>query len=136
MRPEDVDAGLVEKAARHRFARHFAKYPEITWESTFENIRAKYLASAADYLAAVMPEIQAQALRDAAGEMEAEYEERTAKSGAYGQTKIRAALLMGAGMVRKRAARLTATTDYPGWYADGSGKPVLDPPTTEESTDD
>lgn len=50
--------------------------------------------------------IQVQALRDAAGDMDAEYEERTAKVGAYGQTKIRAALLTGAGYARKRADQI------------------------------
>lgn len=45
-------------------------------------------------------------LRDIAAEMEADYEERTAQSGSYGQTKIRAALKMGAGMLRNRADRL------------------------------
>lgn len=54
-----------------------------------------------------LAEARAQALREAADEMEAEYEERTAKSGAYGQMKIRAALLMGAGMVRNRADRMS-----------------------------
>lgn len=54
-------------------------------------------------------EVAATALTEAADEMDADYEERTVKSGAYGQTKIRAALLMGAGMVRNRADKIRRT---------------------------
>lgn len=72
MRPEDVPAELVEKAARHRFGRHLGHYPEITWESVAESIRAKYLASAADYLAAVLPEIREEAERVLLHEMQNE----------------------------------------------------------------
>lgn len=63
-------------------------------------------------LLAAAPLIAGRALREAASEMDAEYEERTAKSGAYGQTKIRAALLMGAGMVRDRADRIEKGADH------------------------
>lgn len=85
------------------------EWPSWVDLATRDRLREKFRHA----LAAVLPEIQAQALRDAADEMEAEYEERTTNSGAYGQTKIRAALLMGAGMVRDRADRLTATAEGP-----------------------
>jgi hypothetical protein len=69
--------------------------------------RRVYLREAARaVLVAVGPHIAAQALRDAAGDMDAEYEDRTAKVGAYGQMKIRAALLTGAGYARKRADQI------------------------------
>jgi len=57
-------------------------------------------------LVAVGPMIAAQALRDAAEDMDAEYEARTAKVGSYGQMKIRAALVTGAGYARKRADQI------------------------------
>lgn len=116
MRPEDVPAKWVEKAARTympgafngEVEKHYPNspdLPEIKRQQARDHVRP--------ILAAALPEIQAQALREAADEMEAEYEERTAKSGAYGQTKIRAALLMGAGMVRSRATRLTTPNEEP-----------------------
>lgn len=95
MRPEEVPDELVEKAK-----------PYVSGMVQTQNEWGDALVRR--IIAAVLPEIQAQALREAAAEMEAEYEERTAKSGAYGQMKIRAALRMGAGMVRNRADLLTA----------------------------
>ena len=62
-------------------------------------------------LVAVGPHIAAQALRDAAADMDAEYEARTAKVGSYGQMKIRAALLTGAGYARKRADQIEKKGD-------------------------
>lgn len=64
------------------------------------------LAAFDRWLAAHDREVAAKALRDAADEMRAEYEERTAKVGSYGQTKIRAALLTASGMCSNRADRI------------------------------
>lgn len=91
MRPEDVDAALVEKAARVMNARAGG------WEGDW----AEFAPEARHILAAVLPEIQAQALEEAAVE--------ALGIGVWSGMQInvgrRAASWLG-----KRAARLRATT--------------------------
>lgn len=48
----------------------------------------------------------AQALKDLAAAWDAEYERLTAKAGAYGNTKVRAAYRLGSGLLAQAAAKL------------------------------
>src|SRR5690606_4986101 len=64
MRPGDVPAELAEKMARARkSAQHGRPLTNAEWSAVRSRIEETWIASA---LAAVLPEIQAQALREAA----------------------------------------------------------------------
>lgn len=64
IRPEDVDAELVEKAARARIsAQHGRPLTDAEWSAVRSRIEEVWIAST---LAAVLPDIQAEALEEAA----------------------------------------------------------------------
>lgn len=94
MRPEDVDAGLVEKAADAMAA----AYDEITQDeiSSMHQIEARVA------LAAVIPEIQAQALRD--------HRKRVVRFYSNASLLSKATVLAD---LDDYADRLTATTEEP-----------------------
>jgi hypothetical protein len=106
MKAEDVPKALVERMAAAICPNSRPEHKGVTY-------CIRCFKRAGEGLAAVLPEVRAQALRDLSAEMSAEYEARTAKAGAYGQMKIRAALLTGAGYARERADRLATTTQEP-----------------------
>jgi hypothetical protein len=108
MKAEDVDAGLVEKAARAQYAAdpyiHLDDGP-IGWEWLDHPDRQELLRGARHALAAVLPEVQAQALRDAADEL-------ATCPGSCGDHRP-ATHRNDARTLRSRARRLTATTEEP-----------------------
>ena len=116
MNPEEVPAELVAIGARGIAAgeRSLWAYEDSNPfgfdDDYVADLKHRWEQQSRDALAAVIPEIQALALEDLAADLSAEYEARTAKVGSYGQTKIRAALLTGAGYARERATRLRGTT--------------------------
>lgn len=104
MSPEDVSNELVEKAAR--------AMPDAygEWNARFmagETIEPAYKFAARHALAAVIPEIQAQALRD----LDREYDRLAARPDLSAITVRREALLDGFELamlfLEERAARLT-----------------------------
>lgn len=117
MKPEDVPAALVEKAARAMREAHTRSRLVTTWEGTTESVRDQWRNDARHALAAVLPEIQAQALRDAADRLHARTD-GVNREGTKGwperHREVYAhAIDEASDALREDAARLTDTTEEP-----------------------
>lgn len=101
MNPEDVPAELVEKAYRARTAaQHGRPLDDAVWSAIRSRIEEAWIASA---LAAVMPDIQAQAFEAAAVRVRADFAAHGEQCPWVGFLDDEAA--------RLRAARLTDTSE-------------------------
>ena len=115
MKPEDVPAELVEKAARRMYAENPRVIPlrpgertgqPIPWDGLQLSEILRLREDARHALAAVLPEIQAQARK------EAEQERDAARAEAAEYLRMASSVSQSASrIVSSRAARLTATTE-------------------------
>ena len=109
MNPEDVPAELVEKAYRARTAaQHGRPLDDAVWSAIRSRIEEAWIASA---LAAVLPDIQAQALREAADDLDLPGSTATGYYASEAVSGYNAAERDIEAWLVKRAARLTDTTE-------------------------